>query len=38
MQGRPPAHYSAVAQNIHWLTALLVLVAFIYGPGGSEEQ
>ena len=22
----------------HWLTAILVLIAFIYGPGGSEER
>lgn len=38
LEHRPPAHYSAVAQTIHWLTALLVLVAFVYGPGGSEER
>lgn len=30
--------YGAVAQAFHWLTAILVLVAFIYGPGGSEEH
>ncbi len=30
--------YGAVAQFFHWLTAILVLVAFIYGPGGSEER
>ncbi len=23
---------------LHWLTAIVVLVAFIYGPGGSEER
>ena len=23
---------------MHWATALLVLVAFIYGPGGSEQR
>jgi cytochrome b561 len=33
-----PARYSAVAQAFHWLTAIVVLVAFIYGPGGSEER
>ena len=30
------AHYGSFAQILHWLTAILVLVAFIYGPGGSE--
>jgi cytochrome b561 len=28
--------YSGVTQAIHWATAVLVLVAFVYGPGGSE--
>ena len=31
-------HYSAPTQILHWLTAILVLVAFIYGPGGSEVR
>lgn len=30
--------YGAIAQAIHWATAILVLIAFIYGPGGSEER
>ncbi len=30
--------YNAVAQAMHWITAILVLVAFFYGPGGSEER
>jgi cytochrome b561 len=30
--------YGAIAQALHWLTAILVLAAFIYGPGGSEER
>jgi cytochrome b561 len=30
--------YGAVAQFFHWATAILVLVAFIFGPGGSEER
>src|ERR1700747_1038454 len=30
--------YGAVAQTLHWVTAILVLVAFIYGPGGSEQK
>jgi len=32
------ARYGPVAQAFHWTTAVLVLVAFIYGPGGSEEH
>ena len=35
---RTPTRYSAVTQAFHWLTAILVLVAFIYGPGGSEQR
>ena len=35
---RSGARYSAVAQALHWVTAVLVLVAFIYGPGGSEQR
>lgn len=31
-------HYSGLEQVLHWTTAILVLVAFIYGPGGSEER
>ncbi|MDB5947198.1 MAG: cytochrome [Ramlibacter sp.] len=31
-------HYGPVAQALHWATAILVLVAFLYGPGGSEER
>jgi cytochrome b561 len=32
------ARYGTVAQVLHWVTAILVLVAFIYGPGGSEQH
>ena len=32
------ADYSTPTKVIHWLTAVLVLVAFIYGPGGSEQR
>jgi cytochrome b561 len=32
------ARYTPVAQALHWLTAILVLVTFIYGPGGSEQR
>jgi len=35
---RHPEHYGRVARLIHWATAILVLVAFIYGPGGSEAR
>ena len=30
--------YGAVAQALHWITAIVVLVAFVYGPGGSEQK
>lgn len=30
--------YSASAQILHWATAILVLAAFILGPGGSEAR
>jgi len=30
--------YGAVAQFLHWVTAILVVAAFIYGPGGSEQR
>lgn len=33
-----PTRYGAVAQVLHWAIALLVLAAFIYGPGGSEQR
>ena len=33
-----PQRYGAVAQAFHWATAVLVLVAFFYGPGGSEQR
>lgn len=33
---RAPQRYGPVAQALHWLTAVLVLAAFIYGPGGPE--
>ena len=38
MQHQIIANYSAPTKIVHWLTAILVLVAFIYGPGGSEER
>lgn len=30
--------YGTIAQLLHWATAVLVLIAFIYGPGGSEQR
>lgn len=38
MRNRSTTHYGTIAQIFHWATALLVLVAFIYGPGGSEQR
>jgi cytochrome b561 len=32
------SRYGSVAQALHWITAVLVLIAFIYGLGGSEER
>ena len=32
------SRYSTVGQALHWFTAIVVLVAFIYGPGGSETR
>jgi cytochrome b561 len=34
----PATRYGKVAQAFHWITAVLVLVAFLYGPGGSEQR
>ena len=30
--------YGAVAQALHWLTAILVVAAYFMGLGGSEER
>jgi cytochrome b561 len=30
--------YGAVAQILHWATAVFVVAAYVYGPGGSEQQ
>jgi cytochrome b561 len=38
MEHQTVTRYGGVAQAFHWLTAALVLVAFIYGPGGSETH
>ncbi len=38
MEQHASTRYGFVAQTFHWLTALLVLAAFIFGPGGSEQR
>ena len=38
MNNQSVARYGSVAQIFHWLTAIVVLIAFIFGPGGSEEH
>jgi cytochrome b561 len=38
MEQRSLARYGPITQAFHWVTAILVLVAFIYGPGGSEQR
>jgi cytochrome b561 len=38
MESTSRDRYSAPAQLLHWLTAVLVLIAFLYGPGGSEQR
>jgi len=32
------SRFSSIAIFLHWLTVLLVILAFILGPGGSEER
>ena len=34
----PRWRYGAVAQAFHWITAVLVVIAFTYGPGGNETR
>ena len=38
MHDRSMTHYASVAQAFHWATALFVLIAYLYGPGGSEQR
>jgi cytochrome b561 len=38
VQVRANDRYGAVSQSFHWVTAVLVLVAFICAPGGSETR
>ena len=36
--GSSGIRYGSIAQFFHWCTAILVLVAFVYGPGGPEQR
>lgn len=38
MEQRSLTRFGNVAQAFHWLTAILVLLAFIFGPEGSEQR
>lgn len=38
MNQQPITRYDTFSQVIHWVTAILVLIAFIYGPGGPEHR
>ena len=38
MSSASRTRYGGLAQAFHWITAIVVLVAFIYGPGGSEQR
>ena len=38
MRAAASIRYGKVAVVFHWLTAILVLIAFLYGPGGSEQR
>lgn len=38
MKSTTPTQYSAAAIALHWLTAILVLIAFATGPGGPEYR
>ena len=38
LKQRSVVRYGRVAQVFHWATTILVLAAYIYGPGGSEQR
>ena len=38
LKQRSVVRYGSVAQALHWVTAILVVAAFIFGPGGSEQR
>lgn len=38
MMSEARARYGSIAQAFHWATAILVVLAYTYGPGGSEQR
>jgi len=38
MKHKIVARYSNLGLTLHWVMAVVILVAFIYGPGGSETR
>ncbi len=38
LKQRSFVRYGRVAQVLHWVTAVLVVAAYSYGPGGSEQR
>ena len=38
LKQRCAVRYGRVAQAFHWVTAILVVAAYTYGPGGSEQR
>jgi cytochrome b561 len=38
LKQRSIVRYGRVAQAFHWVTAILVVAAYLYGPGGSEQR
>jgi len=38
MNRNAPDRYSTLGLTLHWVTAAVVLTAFIYGPGGPEAR
>jgi cytochrome b561 len=38
LKQRSVVRYGRIAQLFHWVTAILVVAAYIYGPGGSEQR
>ena len=38
LESERQTHYGSVGVAIHWATAVVVLFAFVYSPGGSEQR
>jgi len=38
MKENSAVRYSSLGQTLHWAMAVLILITFIYGPGGSEKH